>query len=188
MSTEANDIEEARTRPEREREQWQQLLEDAKKQVDYLEAAPHTIRDFVQNIADTQELRIKVEEVLSTIRFFTFQAIHRFQVVHTLEEAINTYANLFFMVKDLIPENMFVSHAAKLKWITEQHYGRIWKELIQYGKKLHVSRIVFSDLYPFFYEIVHYLLRLRFLPVEEAEKTLVSFQESAARVIEEHEG
>lgn len=188
MSTEANDAEEARTQSDREREQWLKMLEDFKNQIAYLEAAPRTIREFVQNIADTQELRVQVEEVLSTIRFLAFQAIHRFQVVHSLEEAINAYANLFFIVKDLIPEKMFVHHAAKLDWITQKHYGKIWKIPIQRGKGINISRINMPDIYHLFYDVVGYLLRLRFLPVEEAEKTLVSFQESVERVMKDHEG
>lgn len=182
------EIEEARARLKREREQWLKLVEDARNQVAYLEAAPRTIREFVQNIADTNELRIRTEEVLSTIRFYAFQAIQRFQVVRSLEDAINAYASLVFGVKDLLPEDMFVHHTTELKRLTDKHYGELWKDAIRQGRGLKISRIVMFDVYPLFYDVFWYLVRLRFLPVKEAEKTLVSFQEAAAKVIEEHGG
>jgi len=186
MSTEAERIEEARAQLAEEQKQWLNVFEDLTRQVAYLEAAPRTIREFVQNIADTKELRIQVEEILSTIRFFAFQEIHRFRAVHTLEEAINAYANFVFGVKDLLPEDMFIRHSTKIEHIANKQYGKIWEIPIQHGKGLKISRITMPDIYPLFYEVFWYLLRLRFLPAEEAKKTLVSFQEAAAKVIEEH--
>lgn len=187
MSLESEKIKREREELEIEKKQWIGLLERTKDNLAQLEAAPKTFREFLQSIADTAELRIKAEEVLETMRFFVFNAIHRFQVVPTVEEAINAYANLLFFSQDLIPPGMFVKHASRLERISG-HYATIWKEPIAIGRGIRVSRIAMSDVYGYFYEIVHYLLRLRFLTAEDAEKTYVSFLESKESIMGEHGG
>lgn len=193
MSTESEKIEEAREELEREREllerereQGELFLAQLKDQAEQLEALPKTIREYVQEISDSAELRVQVEEVLSTTRFFVFNAIHRFQVVPTLEEAITAYANLLFFSKKLIPPSMFVKHAARLDYITNKEYGKFWSEPIKWGKRIFVSRIVMSDIFRYFYDLVHYLLTLRFLTAEEAQKSYVSFVAASETALKEH--
>ena len=178
MSMEERRIKIAKKELEDERAQWLIVIEQAKDLMSQLEAAPKTMREFVQEVADTIELRVKSEEVLETVRFFALQAIHRFQVVPTLEEAITCYANLLHFIGDLIPPDMYVKHMTKLKNITENEYGMIWKEQIQLGRRVGVSRIVMQDVFTNFYELVRYLLRLRFLTADDAEQTFVSFAQA----------
>lgn len=166
-------------------EEIENILAQTEDKLEQLEARDRSIRDLVQDITDSRELLVEVEDVIETKKLLLLECIENYQRIRSLEEVMSHYSTLINLCRFFLKqkpdylaeclENRNKLHKKYMGWFTE--YRLTHKIQISY-----FSRFMKPEVDDYFYEIVDILLNTKLITAGDITSYRRSYEEVLKKV------